>query len=163
MERRLVIHGSFMGGYGLPGLLAFVGIIGVIQAVLNRIWARPAALVVWLILIGGAVVVILVAEGISRRNVREVSGGRIRWSFRQPPEQGDQALSSLQKVEVFSSAARLVFEDSLVVASRAVFRRRDINRLVEALRELGAQVTGGGLTWQSIRNQEAPATEPHLA
>jgi hypothetical protein len=147
MERPLVIHGSFMGGYGLPGTLALVGVLGGIAAVLSRIWARPAALTLWLILMGVVVATIFIAEATSRRNVVEVSGDRIRWSFRQPPDHGDEPLPNLQRVDVFPSAVRLVFEDDFVVASRADFRRRDINRLVEALRQLGAQVSGSGPTW----------------
>src|SRR5712692_311690 len=144
MERPLVIHGSYMGGYGLPGTLALVGVLGAIAAVLSRIWARPAALTLWLILMGVAVGTIFVAEAISRRNVVEVRGDRIRWSFRQPPVKGDQPVSSLQKVEVFPSGARLVFEASMVFASRAEFRRSDIERLVEGLRQLGALVSDMG-------------------
>jgi len=87
---------------------------------------------------------IFVAEAISRRNVVQVSGDRIRWSFRQPPDKGDQALSNLRKVEVFPSGARLVFEQGMVFASRAEFRRGDIKRFVEGLRGLGAQVVDMG-------------------
>ena len=125
-------------------MLAFIGVIGVIQAFLTRIWIGPAALTMWVILIGGAVVAMFVVEAISRRNVVEVTGDRIRWSFRQPPDKGDQPMSSLQKVEVFPSGARLVFEQGLVFASRADFRRRDIKRLVEGLRGLGAQISDTG-------------------
>ena len=148
MERPLVIHGSSMGGYGLAWMLALVGVLGGVAAVVSRIWARPAALTLWLILMGVAVGTIVVAEAISRRNVVEVSGDRIRWSFRQPPDQGDQPLSSLQKVEVFPSGARLVFEEGLVFASRAEFRRSDIKRLAEGLRGLGARLSDMGSAHQ---------------
>ena len=74
MERPLVIHGSYMGGYGLPGALALVGVLGGIAAVLSRIWARPTALTLWLIVMGVAVGTIFVAEAISRRNVVQVGG-----------------------------------------------------------------------------------------
>ena len=141
MEQRLVIHGSTMGDYGLPGMLAFVGVLGTIEAVLTRIWARPSALTVWVILIGVALATIFAVEAVNRRNVVEVSSERIRWSFRQPPESGDEPLSNLQKVEVFQSGARLVFEHGLVFASRAMFRRRDIKRLVEGLQQLGVQIS----------------------
>ncbi len=147
MERRLVIHGSTLGGYGLPGMLAFVGVLGGINAVLTRIWARPAALTLWLIIVGGAVLTILFVEAVNRRNIVEVSGDRIRWSFRQPPVKGDQPLSGLRKVEVFSSGACLEFEEGRVCATRDMFRRRDINRLIEALRQLAAQVSGSGPSW----------------
>jgi len=147
MERRLVIHGSTLGGYGLPGLLAFVGVLGGINAVLTRIWARPAARTLWPIIVGGAVISILFVEAVNRRNILEVSGDRIRWSFRQPPVKGDQPLSGLRKVEVFPSGACLEFEVGRVCATRDMFRRRDITRLVEALRQLGAQVSGGGPSW----------------
>ncbi len=140
MERPVVIHGSFLGGNGLPGMLAFVGVIGGINAVLTRIWVRPAALTVWLILIGGALATILFVEAVCRRNIVAVGRNRIRWSFRQPPEKGDEPLSNLQRVEVFSSATRLVFKDRLTAISRADFRRPDINRLVETLRGLGAPI-----------------------
>jgi hypothetical protein len=147
MERRFVIHGSTMGGYGLPGMLAFVGALGAIEAVLTRIWARPAALTLWLIIVGGAVLTILFVEAVNRRNVVEVSGDRIRWSFRQPPVRGDHPLSDLRKVEVFSSGACLEFDEGRVCATRDMFRRREINRLIEALRQLGAQVSGSGPSW----------------
>ena len=147
MERRLVIHGSTLGGYGLPGLLAFVGVLGGINAVLTRIWARPAARTLWLIIVGGAVISILFMEAVNRRNILEVSGDRIRWSFRQPPVKGDQPMSGLRKVEVFSSGACLEFEAGRVCATRDMFRRRDITRLIEVLRQLGAQVSGGGPSW----------------
>jgi hypothetical protein len=133
-----------MGGYGLPGGLAVVGLLGGINAVLARIWASQTALMVWLIVVGGAVLAIFFAEAVNRRNVVEVTGDRVRWSFRQPPATGDQPLSSLRKVEVFPSGARLVFEEGMVFASRAVFRRSDIKRLVEGLRGLGAQVSDMG-------------------
>lgn len=139
------MRGSYLGGYGLPGMLAFIGVIGAIEAVLTRIWIRPAALMLWVILIGGALVAMFVVEAISRRNMVEVSDDRIRWSFRQPPDKGDRPLSSLQKVEVFPSGARLVLQDRQVFASRAVFRRRDIKRFVEGLRGLGAQVNDMGI------------------
>ncbi len=144
MQRPLVIHGSYMGGFGLPGALALVGVLGTVAAVLSRIWARPAALTVWLIVMGVAVGTIFVAEVVSRRNVVEASGDRIRWSFRQPVVNGDQALSDLRKVEVSPDGARLVFEYDAVFASRAEFRRRDIKRFVEGLRGLGAQVSDTG-------------------
>jgi len=140
MQRPLVINGSYMGGYGLPGALALVGVLGAIAAILSRVWARPAALELWLIVMGVAVGTIIGAEAISRRNVVEVGADRIRWSFRQPPDHGEQPLTSLQKVEVFPSGARLVLQDRMVFASRVDFRRRDIKRLVEGLRALGAQV-----------------------
>ena len=133
-----------MGGYGLPGMLAFVGVIAAIEAILTRIWARPSALAVWIVIVGGALVGIFFMEAISRRNVVEVADERIRWSFRQPPEKGDEPISHLQRVEVLPSGARLVFMDGLVFASRAQFRRRDIRRLVEGLRGLGADVNDMG-------------------
>ena len=139
-----MIHGSYMGGFGLPGGLVLVGVLGTVAAVLSRIWARPAALMVWLIVMGVAVGTIFVAEAVSRRNVVEASGDRIRWSFRQPVINGDQALSDLRKVEVSPDGARLVFEYDAVFASRAEFRRRDIKRFVEGLRRLGAQVIDSG-------------------
>ena len=142
MEHRTVIHGSYLGGYGLPGMLAFVGVLGAIAALGSQIWARRSALVVWLVVFGGAVITIFVLELISRRNFVEVDGGRIRWFFRQPPEQGDEPLASLQKVEVFPSAVRVVFMDGGFVAGRDDFRRSDLNRLVETLRDLGAHVSG---------------------
>ncbi len=135
-----MIHGSSLGGAGLPGMLAFVGVIGAINAVLTRIWVRPAALTVWLILIGGAVLAILFVEAVCRRNIVVVGRNGIRWSFRAPPEKGDEPLSNLQRVEVFSSATRLVFKDRLAAVSRADFRRRDINRLVETMRGLGVPI-----------------------
>jgi hypothetical protein len=140
MERRLVIRGSFMSGYGFPGLLAFVGAIGAINAVLTRIWASRVALTVWLIIIGGGVVAIFAVEAISRRNVVEVRGDRIRWSLRQPPDKGDQPISNLRRVEVFPAAACLVFVDCTVAASGVDFRRSDLTRLVEGLRAMGATV-----------------------
>lgn len=144
MRRPLVIHGSYMGGYGLPGALALVGVLGSVAAVLSRIWASPAALTLWLIVMGVAVGTIFVAEAISRRNVVEVNGDRVRWSFRQPAFKGDQALSDLLKVEVSLDGARLVFKYDAVFASRAEFRRRDIKGFVEGLRGLGAQVSDMG-------------------
>ena len=123
-------------------MLAFIGILGAIAALLSRIWARPSALAGWLIVFGGGVVTIFALEMISRRNFVEVVGGRIRWFFRQPPERGDEPLASLQKVEVFPYAGRVVFMDGGFVAGRDVFRRRDMNRLVETLRDLGAHVSG---------------------
>jgi hypothetical protein len=146
MERDLVIHGSSLGGYGVPGMLAFLGVLGTFAAVLDQIWARRSALVVWLILIGAALAILILVEAVNRRNVVEVKGDRIRWSFRQPPDNGDQPLSALSRVEVFPSGARLVFDGGPVFASRAMFTPRDIRRLVDGLRGLGAQVTqmGGG-------------------
>jgi hypothetical protein len=145
MERGVVIHGSSIGGYGVPGMLAFLGVMGTVTAVLDKIWVQPSALVAWLILIGAALAILIFVEAVNRRNVVEVKGDRIRWSFRQPPEKGDELLSHLQRVEVFPSGARLVFMDRPVFASRAEFRRRDINELVEALRRRGAQVNDIGV------------------
>lgn len=144
MDRRLVIYGSYIGGYGLPGALALVGVIAAIQAVLTRIWARPSALAVWVVIVGGAVAAIFFAEVVSRRNVVEVADERIRWSFRAPPEKGDQPFSHLQRVEVFPSGARLIFIEGAVFANRTNFRPRDIKRLVDGLRSLGAQVNDMG-------------------
>jgi hypothetical protein len=121
-------------------MLAFVGILGAIQAFLYRIWIHPAALTVWMFLVGVAVITILGVEVVNRRNVVEVSRDRVRWSLRQPPDQGDLPLSDLKRVEISPSGARLVFQDGLVFASRADFTRHDIKRLVEGLRGLGAQV-----------------------
>jgi hypothetical protein len=144
VDGRLVIHGSFLGGYGLPGMLAFVGVIAAIQSVLTRIWARPSALAVWVVIVGGALLAVIFMEAVSRRNVVEVGDERIRWSFRAPPEKGDQPFSHLQRVEVFPSGARLVFIEGAVFANRANFRPRDIKRLVDGLRSLGAQVNDMG-------------------
>jgi hypothetical protein len=144
MERGVVIHGSSMGGCGVPGMLAFLGVIGTVTAVLDKIWVRRSALVEWLILIGVALAMLIVVEAVNRRNVVEVMGDRIRWSFRRPPENGDEPFSQLQRVELLPSGARLVFMEGPVFASRAEFRRRDINRLVEALRRRGAQVSDMG-------------------
>src|SRR5260370_18049749 len=55
MRRPLVIHGSYMGGFGLPGALALGGVLVTVPAVLSRIWARPAGLTVWLIVMGFSV------------------------------------------------------------------------------------------------------------
>lgn len=144
MERGLVIHGSTMGGYGVPGMLAFLGVMGTVTAVLDKIWVRRSAMVAWLILIGAALAILIFVEVVNRRNVVEVEGDRIRWSFRHPPEKGDEPLSHLQRVEVLPSGARLVFVEGPVFASRTEFRRRDIERLVEELRRLGAQVSEMG-------------------
>ena len=144
MERGLVIHGSSIGGYGVPGMLAFLGVMGTVTAVLDKIWVRRSALVVWLILIGAALAMLIVVEAVNRRNVVEVKGDRIRWSFRQPPEKGDEPLSHLQRVELLPSGARLVFMERPVFASQTAFRRRDIKRLVEGLRRLGAEISDVG-------------------
>ena len=144
MERDLVIHGSSMGGYGLPGMLAFLGVLGTLAAVLDQIWVRRSALVVWLILIGVALATLVLVEAVNRRNVLEVKGDRIRWSFRQPSEKGAEPLSALRRVEVFPSGARLVFDRGMVFASRAMFTPRDIRRLVNGLRGLGAEITQMG-------------------
>lgn len=129
-----------MSGYGLPGLLGVVGVLGTINAVLTRIWASKDALTVWLIIVGGAVLLIIFVEVVNRRNVLEVGGERISWSLRQPPDKGHEPLSSLRTVELVPTEVRLVFERHTVIANRILFRRGDMRRFVEQLRGLGVQV-----------------------
>lgn len=141
MERRVVIHGSNMGGYGTPGLLVVVAIVAVVTAALSPIRTNRTSLGVWLFLIVAFLAAIVWMELTSRRNVVEVAGGRVRWSFRQPPEKGDEPLTNLQKVNLFpSSGAQLVFPHKVAMVSRSDFTRGAVSRLVDALREGGTQV-----------------------
>ena len=130
-----------MGGYGLPGGLAAVGVLGGINAVLAHIWSNPSGLILWLIIVGGAVLGLFAVEAINRRNFVEVNGGRVRWALRQPPSKGELSVSSLRQVEVLPSGTRLVFEREAVSLYASLFRKRDMTRLVNALQQLGTQVT----------------------
>ena len=118
MERGLVIHGTTIGGYGVPGMLAFLGVVGAVRAVLDKIWLRRSALAEWLILLGVALAILVVIEAVNRRNVVEVKGDRIRWSLRQPAEKGDEPFSHLRRVELLPSGAPLLFMERPVFVSR---------------------------------------------
>ena len=141
VQPRLAIRGTIWGGYGLPGFLAFITVFGGLAGIFDRVWLSSSAMIGWLLLYFSAVGSVFVFEAINRRNVLEISGDRIRWSFRQPPQQGDEPVSGLKNVEVSPSGARLVFDSAFVFASGDMFRRRDIKRFVEELQRLGAQVS----------------------
>jgi len=73
----------------------------------------------------------------------EVNGERIRWSFRQPPDRGDEPVANLRSVTIYpASGALLEFAggNDRVMLGVGDFRTRDIIRVVEARRGLGVRV-----------------------
>ena len=142
VDHGTVIRGSYMGGFGFPAGLTSVAILGGVAAVLSRIWVRPAGLVLWLILMALVVGTIIGVEVIYRRSFLEVRDGQIRWSVRQPPRQGEESMGSLRSVTIHRSGALLDFTGGAggVMLDIADFRRRDIIRIVDALRLSGVRV-----------------------
>lgn len=144
MKHRVVIHGALLDGWATPIGLAAIAIALLVTEVLKPI-RTSHSLFTWLGLAGFLALVIIGAELMSRRNVVEVVGTRIRWSFVQPPERGDEPLADLQRVEVWpSTGAQLIFKNRRTMVCLADFPRRRINRLVDALRQLGTPVSDMG-------------------
>ena len=138
MDRRVVIR-SF-GGYLLPGTIIFECLLLAVGAFISLHWHY--SLGGFWVMSGLAFVSSLVFMAITSRTFIDVDGYRVRWSFRQPPEQGDKPLSDLLRVEVFpGSGARLVFRNGLCMAGIDDFRWDQINHLTKALGEMGGQVT----------------------
>lgn len=137
--RRLIIHGSNLGGWALP-----IGFGAIVFALVVTELLKPIetlrSLFTWLGLAVFLALVLIGAELAARRNFVEVSDDHIRWSFMQPPERGDEHLADLVDVEVWpKTGAQLLFKTRKTVVSLADFPRWRINRLVETLRGLGAQ------------------------
>ncbi len=143
MERRVVIRGWWLGDWGLPVTLGVLVPVFALLAVVTQISSHRFALIRWLFLLVLSVLTTVVFEAISRRNFVEAADGRVRWASRQPRDKGEKALANLLRVEVYRGAgARLVFRDGDVVMPEVSdFRRRDISRLVEALRAMGVAVS----------------------
>lgn len=141
MKRRVVIHGAMLDGWVTPLGLLGIGIALLVTELLKPI-KTGRSLFTWLALAAFLALVLIASELAWRRNVVELAGGRIRWSFRQPPERGDEPLENLQRVEVYAwSGARLIFKKGPVMVSLSDFPRRRVNRLVSALRDVGTPVT----------------------
>jgi len=137
MQRRVVIHGTMLGGY--PFVLMAVALV-VLTPV--SIWLYPADRVRWLISAGFILMGLVFVVAILRRTFVEIYGERIRWFFRQPRSTGDEAVGNLRLVTLYpESGALLEFAGGQrLVIGIVEFRNRDIIRVVETLRGLGVTI-----------------------
>lgn len=151
MQRRVVIHGTQLGGYPFVLILVALLIITPIS-----IWLYPADLPRWVVASALLLIADVGSEAIARRTFVEVDGVRIRWFFRQPSRRGgDEPVGNLRSVTIYpDSGALLEFagDADRVMVGVVDFRIRDITRVVEALRGLGAPVDESRGPMQSFIN-----------
>src|SRR5229473_3201561 len=103
MQRRVVIHGTMLGGY--PFVLMAVALV-VLTPV--SIWLCPADLVRWLISAGFILIGLVFLLAILRRTFVEIYGERIRWFFRQAQGPGEEAVGNLRLVTLYSESGALL-------------------------------------------------------
>jgi hypothetical protein len=145
MAGRVVIRGDQLGGYGLYFSICLIVVGAPLTALLSRVWASRASLLLWVIfwiLIAGTIVA---SQVIVRRTFVEVSSDGVRWFFRVPRQHGEEPLANLISVERYASGALVFFNGGAgrVAVSRSDFSNSEINRVVETLRGLGARVEAG--------------------
>jgi hypothetical protein len=137
MQRRVVIHGTMLGGYPLVLIPVALGVLTSVS-----IWIYPAELVRWLISASVILMALVIWVAILRRTFVEIHGERIRWFFRQPQDAGDESVGNLRLVTLYpESGALLEFADGRRLMIGIVdFRNRDIIRVAESLRGLGVTI-----------------------
>jgi hypothetical protein len=137
MQRRVVIHGTMLGGYPLVLIAAAVGVLTPVS-----IWLYPAETLRWLISAGAILIGLVIMVAILRRTFVEIHAERIRWFFRQPQSRGDEPVGNLRLVTLYpESGALLEFADGQrLMIGIGDFRNRDIIRVVEMVRGLGVLV-----------------------
>ena len=132
-ETALVIRSQGLRGYGASIVLAFTLVWAIIAAFLYRIWTRPAALTLWVILVVFCLIAAGAVEVVFRLNYVKVAHGQLRWRFRQG-DRGQRPLNAVREVERIGSSTRIVFsEGEPLLVSGMWFRPRDIDALISAL------------------------------
>ena len=132
----LVIRSRGLRGYVAAILGAFTAVWAAIAAVVFRVWARPAALVVWLILIGVCAIGAVGIEVLNRLDYVKLEGGRLRW--RQQEARGDQPVSAVRGIDHIGTGVRINFSAGQPLLLGGIeFRPEDIEKLVRALESPG--------------------------
>jgi hypothetical protein len=109
----------------------------VVAAFVFHIWARPAALDVWLILTGLCAVAAVGIEVINRLDYVKLADGRLSWWFRQGGR-GDQPVSAVSGIEPIGTGVVINFSDGAPLMIGGVwFRPSDIEKLVGAVQSIG--------------------------
>ena len=148
MQHVVVIRGTQLGGY--PFVLILVGLL-ILTPI--SIWLWPADDARWLISAGVIACADVAAEMIARRTFVKVDGNRIRWSFRAPPDKGEEPVGNLRSVTIYPQGALLEFAaGSRLMVGINDFRNRDTMRVVEALRGLGVRIDDSRGPVESIIN-----------
>ena len=108
-----------------------------IAAFAFQIWARPAAFVIWLIIIILGAIGAVVLEVVFRLDYVKLADGRLSWRYRQGGR-GDEPLSAVRGVERIGNSARINFSEGEPLLIGVVwFRPGDIDGLVAAVKRLG--------------------------
>jgi hypothetical protein len=138
MDRSLlVIRSRGLRGYGAAIIGGFTAVWAVIAAFVFQIWARPGALVVWLILIGLCAIAAVGIEVINRLDYVKLADGRLSWWFRQGGR-GDQPVSAVRGIEPIGTGVVINFSDGAPLMIGGVwFRPSDIEMLVGAVQSIG--------------------------
>jgi len=129
----------------------FTALWAVIAAFVEQIWARPARLVVWLILIVLCAIGAVALEVVFRLDYVKVADGRLSWRFRQG-DRGEKPLSAVRRIERTGNSALILFgEGKPLLIGSVWFRPGDIDRLVGAL-----ESAGPGVVDPSSHNTDPP-------
>ena len=135
-QSALVIRSRGLRGYGAAIMTGLTAVWSLIAAFVFQIWARPAAFVVWLMLIILCAIGAVVLEVVFRMDYVELADGRLSWRYRQG--RGDQPLSAVRGVERIGNSARINFSEGGPLLIGVVwFRPSDIEGLVAAVKRLG--------------------------
>jgi hypothetical protein len=132
-----VIRSRGLRGYGGAIMGGFTAAWALISAFVFQIWARPAALLTWLILICLCTIVGLWIEVINRLDYVKLAEGRLIWRFRQGGR-GDQPVSAVREISPIGTGVIISFSqgDPLVIGG-VWFRPEEIDKLVRAVESLG--------------------------
>lgn len=132
----LVIRSRGLRGYGAAIMMGFTAVWALIAAFAFQIWARPAAFVVWLILIILCAIGAVVLEVVFRLDYVKLADGRLSWRYRQGGR-GDQPLSAVRGIQRIGNSARINFSEGQPLLIGVVwFRPSDIDELVGAVKRL---------------------------
>lgn len=137
----LVIRSRGLRGYGAAIVGGFTAVWAVTAAIVFKIWARPAALIVWLILVSLCAIAAVGIEVINRLDYVKLADGRLSWRFRQGGS-GSQPVSAVREIEPIATGVVISFSDGEPLLIGGVwFRPEDIDKLVRAVESPGSATT----------------------
>ena len=142
-QSALVIRSRGLRGYGAAIMMGLTAVWALIAAFAFQVSARPAAFLVWLLLIIICAIGAVVLEVVFRMDYVKLADGRLSWRYRRGGH-GDQPLSAVRGVERMGSSARINFNEGRPLLIWVVwFRPSDIDELVGAVGRLGPATQPG--------------------
>jgi hypothetical protein len=136
-QERVIIRARGLGGLWVPLGLGFTLAWGALMAFLLKIAANPFTFRLWLIVIVICLASTFGFELIVRRSFVEVTGGRIRYFFREKGERGDRPVTDVRSAYAIGGDGLVVFNDGGgTMIGGDLFKRQDIERLVGRIHAL---------------------------